>query len=101
MAAAPDSSDTVPVISLDDVSKSYGGASRAVDRVTLDIGAGEFFSLLGPSGSGKTSTLRMIAGFERPSSGRVLLDGVDVTDVHPSRRDVNTVFQNYALFPHL
>jgi spermidine/putrescine transport system ATP-binding protein len=63
--------------------------------------AGEFFTMVGPSGCGKTTTLRMIAGFERPSSGRILLDGADVADVPPHRRDVNTVFQSYALFPHL
>ena len=63
--------------------------------------SGEFFSLLGPSGCGKTTTLRMIAGFERPSEGQILLDGVDVAQVPPHKRNVNTVFQNYALFPHL
>jgi spermidine/putrescine transport system ATP-binding protein len=73
----------------------------AVDGIDLDITGGEFFSLLGPSGCGKTTTLRMIAGFERPSSGRVLLNGVDVADTPPHRRSVNTVFQHYALFPHL
>src|SRR5215468_6163352 len=62
---------------------------------------GEFFTLLGPSGCGKTTTLRMIAGFERPTSGRILLDGTDVANVPPHRRNVNTVFQSYALFPHL
>src|SRR6516165_8246031 len=62
---------------------------------------GEFFTLLGPSGCGKTTTLRMIAGFERPTSGRILLDGVDVAQVPPHKRNVNTVFQSYALFPHL
>ncbi len=73
----------------------------AVDGIDLEIASGEFFSLLGPSGCGKTTTLRMIAGFERPTEGRVLLDGADVTDVPPHRRPVNTVFQSYALFPHL
>src|SRR5207245_761512 len=63
--------------------------------------AGEFFSMLGPSGCGKTTTLRMIAGFERPTSGRIVLDGIDVARVPPHRRNVNTVFQSYALFPHL
>src|SRR5512132_2117712 len=73
----------------------------AVDGIDLEIASGEFFSLLGPSGCGKTTTLRMIAGFERPTDGLVLLDGADVTDVPPHRRRVNTVFQSYALFPHL
>jgi spermidine/putrescine transport system ATP-binding protein len=73
----------------------------AVDGIDATIEGGEFFSLLGPSGCGKTTTLRMIAGFERPSAGGILLDGVDVAQVAPHRRDVHTVFQNYALFPHL
>ncbi len=73
----------------------------AVDGIDLEIASGEFFSLLGPSGCGKTTTLRMIAGFERPTDGQVVLDGADVTDVPPHRRPVNTVFQSYALFPHL
>jgi spermidine/putrescine transport system ATP-binding protein len=80
--------------------KSFG-AARAVDGIDLDIPAGEFFSLLGPSGCGKTTTLRMIAGFEQPTAGKVLLDGDDMTYVSPSRRNVHTVFQSYALFPHL
>jgi spermidine/putrescine transport system ATP-binding protein len=73
----------------------------AVDRVEALINGGEFFSLLGPSGCGKTTTLRMIGGFERPTAGEILLDGVDVAAVPPHRRNVHTVFQNYALFPHL
>ena len=73
----------------------------ALDRVSLTIAPGEFFALLGPSGSGKTTCLRLIAGFDRPDSGQVLLDGVDVTDVPPFERNVNTVFQDYALFPHM
>jgi putative spermidine/putrescine transport system ATP-binding protein len=73
----------------------------AVDHVDLDVRDGEFFSMLGPSGSGKTTTLRMIAGFELPTAGRVLLHGVDVTRQPPFARDVNTVFQDYALFPHM
>jgi len=73
----------------------------AVDGIDLDIPAGEFFSLLGPSGCGKTTTLRMIAGFEQPTSGEVLIDGQDVAGTSPSKRPVNTVFQSYALFPHL
>jgi spermidine/putrescine transport system ATP-binding protein len=73
----------------------------AVDHIDLTIGEGEFFSLLGPSGCGKTTTLRMIAGFEEPTSGTVLLYGTDVTHAPPNKRDVNMVFQNYALFPHM
>jgi spermidine/putrescine transport system ATP-binding protein len=73
----------------------------AVDGIDLDIASGEFFSLLGPSGCGKTTTLRMIGGFERPDDGRILLDGRDMAQTPPHKRPVNTVFQNYALFPHL
>jgi putative spermidine/putrescine transport system ATP-binding protein len=82
------------------VTRSFGSV-RAVDHVTFDVAAGEFFSMLGPSGSGKTTCLRLIAGFELPDSGHILLDGVDVSDVPPYDRDVNTVFQDYALFPHM
>jgi putative spermidine/putrescine transport system ATP-binding protein len=80
--------------------KRYGDV-LAVNGVDLHVGSGEFFTLLGPSGSGKTTTLRMIAGFERPDAGSVRLGGRDVTDVPPNARDVNTVFQDYALFPHM
>jgi putative spermidine/putrescine transport system ATP-binding protein len=80
--------------------KSYGGVT-AVDGVDLEIARGEFFTLLGPSGSGKTTTLRMIAGFERPDEGTIELRGRDVSRLPPYARDVNTVFQDYALFPHL
>jgi putative spermidine/putrescine transport system ATP-binding protein len=82
------------------VSKRFG-AVAAVDGVTVDIEPGEFFSLLGPSGSGKTTMLRMIAGFELPTEGTIYLSGVDVTRRPPFERDVNTVFQDYALFPHM
>jgi spermidine/putrescine transport system ATP-binding protein len=75
--------------------------TTAVDAIDAEINAGEFFSLLGPSGCGKTTTLRMIAGFVRPTDGEILLDGVDVAQVPPHQRNVHTVFQNYALFPHL
>jgi putative spermidine/putrescine transport system ATP-binding protein len=80
--------------------RHYGGV-RAVAGVDLEVAQGEFFTLLGPSGSGKTTTLRLIAGFEQPDAGRVELGGVDVTNVPPYLRDVNTVFQDYALFPHM
>ena len=76
-------------------------AEIAVDNIDLTVASGEFFSLLGPSGCGKTTTLRLIAGFEQPTSGKILLDGVDVSDVPAHRRNVNTVFQSYALFPFL
>jgi len=83
-----------------DVSRVYGEV-RAVDRVSLTVHAGEFFAMLGPSGSGKTTCLRLVAGFETPDSGSVLLNGRDVTDDPPYARAVNTVFQDYALFPHM
>jgi spermidine/putrescine transport system ATP-binding protein len=89
-----------PMIVLDRVSKSFADV-RAVDDVSLKIAAGEFFSLLGPSGCGKTTTLRMIAGFEEPDLGRILLEGADVTLTPPPKRNVNMVFQDYALFPHM
>ncbi len=89
-----------PAVRLEDVVKRFGDVV-AVDGVTLDVRPGEFFSLLGPSGSGKTTCLRMIAGFEHPTEGRILLDGRDVSDLPPFERDVNTVFQDYALFPHM
>jgi putative spermidine/putrescine transport system ATP-binding protein len=87
-------------VRLDGARKTYGDVV-AVDRVDLDIREDEFFTLLGPSGSGKTTCLRMIAGFEQPDEGRVELAGRDVTDLPPYERDVNTVFQDYALFPHM
>jgi spermidine/putrescine transport system ATP-binding protein len=91
---------TSPEIQLLDLEKHFREV-RAVDGVSLDVRAGEFFSLLGPSGCGKTTTLRMIGGFELPTGGRILLRGRDVTDEPPDKRPVNMVFQNYALFPHL
>ena len=91
---------TAPAVGLEHVTKQFGDYV-AVAEAHFDITAGEFFSMLGPSGCGKTTTLRMIAGFEQPTSGRVLLGGVDVSKVPPYKRDVNTVFQNYALFPHM
>jgi putative spermidine/putrescine transport system ATP-binding protein len=87
-------------VTLAGIRKTYGDVV-AVENVELEIARGEFFTMLGPSGSGKTTTLRLIAGFERPDAGRILLRGVDVTDRPPYVRDVNTVFQDYALFPHM
>ena len=89
-----------PILELRGVSKQFA-AHRAVSNVTLEIPRGSFFALLGPSGCGKTTTLRMIAGFETPSSGEILLNGQRLDRLPPYRRNVNTVFQNYALFPHL
>jgi putative spermidine/putrescine transport system ATP-binding protein len=89
-----------PAIRLEQLEKRFGDVV-AVDGVDLEIADGEFFSMLGPSGSGKTTTLRMIAGFEQPTAGRVILHGQDVTRLAPFDRDVNTVFQDYALFPHM
>jgi len=91
---------SLPAIRLTGLRKTYGD-TQAVAGVDLDIAAGEFFTMLGPSGSGKTTLLRIIAGFERPDAGHVTLHGRDVTDVPPYDRDVNTVFQDYALFPHM
>ena len=88
------------LIEIRNLAKSFGTV-KAVDGVDLDIHAGEFITLLGPSGSGKTTVLRMIAGFETPDSGTVKLNGVDITYLPPYERDVNTVFQDYALFPHM
>jgi len=82
------------------VSKKFGN-SFALDNVSLAIDKGEFFSILGPSGCGKTTLLRLLAGFESPDAGRIYLDGKDITDLPPNKRPINTVFQNYALFPHL
>jgi putative spermidine/putrescine transport system ATP-binding protein len=98
--AAPHSAPSTPDVRLVGVRKTYGDVV-AVDCVDLEIAPGEFFTLLGPSGSGKTTTLRLIAGFERPDDGRIELHGRDVTRVAPYERDVNTVFQDYALFPHM
>ena len=89
-----------PLLRIEAVVKTFGTV-RAVDGLSLDIRAGEFFALLGPSGCGKTTLLRMLAGFETPDHGRILLDGEDIAKVLPHRRPVNMMFQNYALFPHL
>jgi putative spermidine/putrescine transport system ATP-binding protein len=117
-AAPTPTPDAIPAVRLEGIRKQYGDDAVgrrvaqyvdsggqypvvAVDRIDLDVRDGEFFSMLGPSGSGKTTTLRMIAGFERPTEGRIVLHGKDVTGLPPFDRDVNTVFQDYALFPHL
>src|SRR4029079_19345923 len=89
-----------PVITVDHVVKRFGDYV-AVNDANFEIARGEFFSMLGPSGCGKTTPLRMIAGFEQPTTGRILLEGKDVSRVPPYRRNVNTVFQHYALFPHM
>jgi spermidine/putrescine transport system ATP-binding protein len=94
------SHDAVPSVRLDRVTKRFADV-LAVSDLSLDVERGEFFTLLGPSGCGKTTTLRMVAGFEEPSEGRVLLDGADVTALPAFKRPTNTVFQSYALFPHL
>jgi putative spermidine/putrescine transport system ATP-binding protein len=96
----PVTGDGDSAVRLDGARKTYGQVV-AVDGVDLEIRADEFFTLLGPSGSGKTTCLRMVAGFERPDAGRIHLGGRDVTDIPPHERDVNTVFQDYALFPHM
>ena len=92
--------DSPPDVRLVELTRRFGEVA-AVDAVSLEVGRGEFFTLLGPSGSGKTTTLRLIAGFEQPDAGRVELAGTDVTARPPHARDVNTVFQDYALFPHM
>ncbi|MBS7538029.1 ABC transporter ATP-binding protein [Ancylobacter lacus] len=89
------------LLRLDGVSKRFAGGVLGLDDISLDIAEGEFLSLLGPSGCGKTTTLRVIAGFEAPTAGRLLIDGRDITTLGPAARPVNTVFQDYALFPHM
>jgi putrescine transport system ATP-binding protein len=96
----PQLQPNVPLLRIEGVVKKFGGF-RVVDGVSLDIAAGEFFALLGPSGCGKTTLLRMLAGFETPDQGRILLDGKDIAQVLPHQRPVNMMFQSYALFPHL
>lgn len=91
---------STPAVRFESVSR-YFGEVKAVDQVDLEIRDGEFFSMLGPSGSGKTTCLRMIAGFDRPTAGRIYLYGQDVSNLPPYERNVNTVFQDYALFPHM
>ena len=89
-----------PILSIENITKSYG-ENTVLDHLSLQVGRGRFVTLLGPSGCGKTTTIRIIAGLETPEAGRVLLNGEDVTALPPDKRRVNTVFQNYALFPHL
>jgi len=96
----PQAAADMPLLRIEAVVKKFG-VFRAVDRLSLDIRAGEFFALLGPSGCGKTTLLRMLAGFETPDEGRILLDGKDIAQVPPHQRPINMMFQNYALFPHL
>jgi spermidine/putrescine transport system ATP-binding protein len=92
---------SIPAVQLQNITKIFPGGVTAVDNMNLEIPQGEFFTMLGPSGCGKTTTLRMIAGFEMPTSGEIFIDGKPVSKTPPNRRPVNTVFQNYALFPHL
>src|SRR4051794_13753214 len=99
-AEPPTAAADMPLLRIDGVTKRFGGFT-AVDKLSLDIRSGEFFALLGPSGCGKTTLLRMLAGFETPDEGRILLGGRDIAQVPPHLRPVNMMFQNYALFPHL
>ena len=92
--------DAVPLIRIDSVTKRFGGFT-AIDDISLDIYPQEFFALLGPSGCGKTTLMRMLAGFETPSEGHLIIDGQDMAGVAPNKRAVNMMFQSYALFPHL
>jgi putative spermidine/putrescine transport system ATP-binding protein len=100
VSAAREAPAATPAVRLSGIRRTFGDVV-AIENLDLDIAEGEFFTMLGPSGSGKTTTLRVIAGFEQPDEGHVELEGVDVTRVPPSERDVNTVFQDYALFPHM
>ncbi|HEY7004097.1 MAG TPA: ATP-binding cassette domain-containing protein, partial [Gaiellaceae bacterium] len=98
--ASAESEASPPDVRLENVTKSFDDVI-AVDDLTLEVPRGSFFALLGPSGCGKTTTLRMIGGFEEPTEGTIYLGDRDVTGLQPYKRDVNTVFQSYALFPHL
>ena len=100
MAVASPNVSPPPLLRLEGVTKRFGDV-LAVDKLSLEITAGEFFALLGPSGCGKTTLLRLLAGFETPDEGRIFLDGEDITALPPHQRPVNMMFQNYALFPHL
>jgi len=98
-ATAPSTGE--PIIQIKNVSKIFGGTVKAVDEVNLEVQRGEFFALLGPSGCGKTTLLRMLAGFEVPTHGQVIIDGHDMSTVAPNKRPINMVFQSYAVFPHM
>jgi putrescine transport system ATP-binding protein len=100
MAMAPPAAPTPPFLQIQDVVKDFNGY-KAVNHVSLDIAKGEIFALLGSSGCGKTTLLRMLAGFETPTSGRIVLDGQDLAGLPPYERPINMMFQSYALFPHL
>src|ERR1700691_4913193 len=100
MGSANDQASSTAAVRLENVPKQFKGRA-AVYNLSLELAQGEFFALLGPSGCGKTTTLRMVGGFEQPSSGKIFLGGEDITWTPPYKRDVNTVFQSYALFPHL
>src|SRR3954453_23369173 len=91
---------TAADVRLEQVEKSFDGKTRVVDRIDLVVQPGEFFALLGPSGCGKTTTLRMIAGFEEPDGGRIVVSGQEVTHTPAHRRDMGMIFQSFALFPH-
>jgi len=91
---------TDTILSLENIKKSFDG-ENVLKNISLDIGRGEFITLLGSSGCGKTTTIRIIAGLESPDGGKVILNGKDITGLAPEKRDVNTVFQNYALFPNI
>ena len=93
--------DSDPIIRIENVSKVFGGTVKAVDQANLAVNRGEFFALLGPSGCGKTTLLRMLAGFETPTEGRVMIDGHNMSHVPANKRPVNMVFQSYAVFPHM
>ena len=101
MAAALSLAPALAYLRIDDVVKDFGGGAVAVNHVSVDIARGEIFALLGASGCGKTTLLRMLAGFETPTSGRIVLNGQDLAYLPPYRRPINMMFQSYALFPHL
>ena len=93
--------DTRPIVRFVGIGKTYDGLTRVVEGLDLDVKRGEFLTLLGPSGSGKTTTLMMLAGFETPTEGEILLEGKPLSRIPPYRRAIGMVFQNYALFPHM
>ena len=100
-SAPPPSATAAPIIEIKNVSKIYPGGVKAVDGANISVARGEFFALLGPSGCGKTTLLRMLAGFETPTTGQVIIDGHNMATVEPNKRPVNMVFQSYAVFPHM